>query len=1161
MKKYIPLLLVSLSVSLSSAIAQLSGGNLFLKGNYLEVGFQGNGAMGATSGVPAGYHPHMGVTSTTNTLACVYDYDRDGWAVGSPSFMGDYICSDSIAIYEGWGIQIGGARTYAQHHPSSGPYVTHGGGIGMTGSNASYNTIGARTTGVWSGSAMGGQLAINKEMYVENNGTSLKINVRLKNLGTTALPNIYYFRSCDPDNEYTWPSGTPYTNNTIVHQDAISNKHYIQATAITHASTIGLGAKDSRAKVFFYYAWPLGINYSLDSIHNGTNSDIYQNPGLSTGPSSDAAIGISFSLGTLAPGDSTDFSYAYMFAGAASFDSVFAVTCSGTPTAGSVSANTNSACNTSSIHLYLTGSSFFSGMTYQWQSSTDSMSWANIPAATGDSYTFSGLIATTFFRCLVTCSGSGLSNTTAGKKITYTTICPCIVQNAGIVMPSTLFSCDTATISINNSGYTALPTIGLQWQSSPDSVTWTDIVGATSVPYTFSGLLSTTYYRLKTTCSATGAVATSAGKKITYIPVCVCTGAPVVATAVASSSYCSSCALTLSLSGITAMAGTTYQWERSLSGAVSSWWNIYGATNATYTHSPTETFYYRCNISCSGATTASNSILVITPHSITADSVTLSPDTTCTGQKFFVRVSGTSPLMSIKTYFGDGTSSINPLIVSGSSVYASIAHTYLHPLSYTVKHVLYCDTMAQDSVTFIYNQPYCNLLSARFYTDRNSDCIKNSGEIFMQIPLKVRIDSAGVALDTLTATSGLYYKALGPAGTVYSFTLLSTNVYPVCPSSGIYSDILVSGTYTYPTHYYALNCSSTDFDLVVFPSFSAHTDLSRASMIVQNWGCAPQTAVVDYTFSNKYRYAGPAFYNTPVAAATADHALNWNRTGLNNMSSSFLISSRVNKNTALPALVMGDTAFAKFAVSPIIGDIDTTNNIIIINDTIKGPYDPNMIEVLPPGCYDNDTTLQYTVLFENKGNDTAHNVYVMDTLSDNLVANSLEVLAASADMFTHEYKDGPYHIVRFDFPGIKLLDSSWFGLNAGMFVFKIKTKPGLANGQMIHNRVGIYFDNNEVIMTNTASNIKGCPTTLVKNINTTDDVLLYPNPVTDVLTIVAQPSSYTTLTITNAVGQQIVQQNITLAENKVNVKNLPPGVYSITLSGAQHNVTKRFVKW
>lgn len=61
-------------------------------------------------------------------------------------------------------------------------------------------------------------------------------------------------------------------------------------------------------------------------------------------------------------------------------------------------------------------------------------------------------------------------------------------------------NCSSNSISLSATGITVGCGITYQWQSSPDNATWTNIVGATS--NVFSGTnMSSTYYRLVTTCS------------------------------------------------------------------------------------------------------------------------------------------------------------------------------------------------------------------------------------------------------------------------------------------------------------------------------------------------------------------------------------------------------------------------------------------------------------------------------------------------------------------------------------------------------------------------------------------------------------------------------------------------------------------------------------
>ena len=104
--------------------------------------------------------------------------------------------------------------------------------------------------------------------------------------------------------------------------------------------------------------------------------------------------------------------------------------------------------------------------------------------------------------------------------------------------------------------------------------------------------------------------------------------------------------------------------------------------------------------------------------------------------------------------------------------------------------------------------------------------------------------------------------------------------------------------------------------------------------------------------------------------------------------------------------------------------------------------------------------------FENTGNDTAHNIYVMDTLSSNVNPSSLRILASSAEMNIIPIRAGALNIIKFDFPNIQLLDSTHHNKCDGMVMFTINTFDGLPDGTAIFNHAGIFFDDNPVVMTN-----------------------------------------------------------------------------------------------
>ena len=94
--------------------------------------------------------------------------------------------------------------------------------------------------------------------------------------------------------------------------------------------------------------------------------------------------------------------------------------CSSTPVAGAVNATIDTGCIPFVSVLSLVGTTLATGLAYQWQSSPDNTSWANIPGATNG--TFSAIISVSgYYRCSVTCLGTGGSDTSAGTLITADT--------------------------------------------------------------------------------------------------------------------------------------------------------------------------------------------------------------------------------------------------------------------------------------------------------------------------------------------------------------------------------------------------------------------------------------------------------------------------------------------------------------------------------------------------------------------------------------------------------------------------------------------------------------------------------------------------------------------------------------------------------------------
>ena len=843
-------------------------------------------------------------------------------------------------------------------------------------------------------------------------------------------------------------------------------------------------------------------------------------------------------------------------------DSTAPILCTGTPSTGAINANTSLACSTTSVTLTDTG--YSAGTTLQWQQSADSIGWSDIAGASSSVYNFSGVSITSFYRCNVTCPASGLSASSSGKKVNYTTSCPCILSSPGTVTCGVTHACSAATVSLSDIGYSASGA-AFQWQSSSDSTTWSDISGATSTTYSFTGLTSTTWYRLKLICISGGSSIASAGVKIVYTSSCACSGTPVGGTATASTTFCSACSLTLNLTGSSVADSLGYQWQQSANGTA-PWSNIAGATTVPYTFAPSGAYYYRCQVKClaTSATATSSSVFVSYLYKIIVDSVS-SNDTSCTGAKFFATINGTSTLLRLKTYYGDGSmDSITP-VASGVISNVNTTHAYSTSGCFSIKRVLYYNNILQDSATSGFEYIACHILPIKLYFDANSNCTKETTEPYNSTAILIQIDSNSIPIDTISVTSGLYYRALGLSGTIYTFSIIPGPLVPSCASSAIIYDTIASAVNTYPVSYLGLGCSSSStFDLAVTdaaPVTGPHDQIGY--IYVQNNLCETTNATVTLYYDKRYSSSFNMRGSSMAPVSRTDSSATWNITGLSNIAGPVLLNYQVWAPSG--NLASGDTVYSRVTVSPSAGDVDISNNVEIIRDTINDCEDPNHIFVSPSGCLpDTATQLQYTILFTNVGTDTAFNVYVMDTLPNTLDAKSLRLIMASNTMNITQYNDGGYNIVKFDFPGINLLDTNVCPQCSGEVVFTINTLAGLPGGSTIFNHAGVFFDYNPVVLTDTVENTVGCFAASVKTETPSANVHIFPNPATDELTIqVLNPAILNgdeEFTITSSMGQQIMQQSISLAQTKVNVSKLPPGLYYITFRGESGTTVQKFVK-
>ncbi len=499
----------------------------------------------------------------------------------------------------------------------------------------------------------------------------------------------------------------------------------------------------------------------------------------------------------------------------------------------------------------------------------------------------------------------------------------------------------------------------------------------------------------------------------------------------------------------------------------------------------------------------------------------------------------------VKTWWGDGAVDTSSLIPGFGTGVTSFSHYYDLSGSYTLKQVLYIGTAPVDSVHITYNHVRCTGIPISFYLRNDNNCTMDSLEYNVQSPVSIAVDSNGVTIDTVSCISGLYYSASGGPGDIYTFRVISlpAGCSFACPATGMISDTITSGTYAFPTQYIGFQCDSVSVrDLGISSVARSGRHSQSGTIYAYNESCTPANATVTLYHSPKYHFD----WAIPAPAATTYTKIIWNLSGLSNTDS---MATQLSYGLEVPAtwLTPGDTVHTYIAITP--NDADSSNNIVFNIDTVKSSYDPNYIAVSGSNNV-SGTQLKYTISFENTGNDTAFNIHIMDTLSDDLDVSTCNMLGTSNTMFLTKIKWAGHTILRFDFPDINLLDSSHHGRCDGMVSYSINTRPGLPICYNIYNRAGIYFDDNEVVMTNTATGMTACWPASTPTSSLAPDIKLYPNPTNDLLHI-DNVSAVTTYRITDILGATKLQGLLQTGSNHVSLSFLAHGLYLVELTDGQ----------
>lgn len=229
------------------------------------------------------------------------------------------------------------------------------------------------------------------------------------------------------------------------------------------------------------------------------------------------------------------------------------------------------------------------------------------------------------------------------------------------------------------------------------------------------------------------------------------------------------------------------------------------------------------------------------------------------------------------------------------------------------------------------------------------------------------------------------------------------------------------------------------------------------------------------------------------------------------------------------------------------------------NDKLVSPGLPNVLNEQDI----NEKWLYYTVRFENEGNFSAKDVFIIDALDNKLDFDSFSLYESSHPVRIEVLPPSETNevILKFNFDDIYLDFTSNDPIaSQGYVSFFIKAKDSIVEDDIIENNAAIYFDQNPPIVTNTTQN-KFVIISLNVNdlVSSENETKVYPNPVKDFTVldyrkqITGQVSIYT---IQGVLVQKINVEN--RSSTMLDFSGQPSGMYLIKVTGSngQSNAIK-----
>jgi uncharacterized repeat protein (TIGR01451 family) len=443
----------------------------------------------------------------------------------------------------------------------------------------------------------------------------------------------------------------------------------------------------------------------------------------------------------------------------------------------------------------------------------------------------------------------------------------------------------------------------------------------------------------------------------------------------------------------------------------------------------------------------------------------------------------------------------------------------------------------------------CGKVTGAVYYDRNDDCSRDTSDR----PLRRVIEILPGPYYTMTDSNGNYTQYL-PLGS-YSVHHITDPIWrPSCPPLSSYDITLTDGGEALEGKDFPMGATRR-IENVRVSTVAGRARAGRPALYAityENIGTVATSGTVRFYPDLKLTFKS----STPPPSRVTAGILEWDFIDLDvDESRTIWLEMAVPTNASIGTQFCGAVD-----VTPRLLDlgIDGRDTFCI---TVTGGFDPNDISVTPLGIEGNgeitsaDSVLTYTVRFQNTGNDTAFRVVVVDTLSSDLNPASIRFLAAS-HTYTAAMKG--HGVVTWTFDDIMLPDSGANEPNShGFFKFSVNQRPTLESGTRIPGRVGIYFDYNDPVITNTVISIITGPSS-APLAQASPEVTIAPNPASATLQVRGVLNRHGRVGLCDMLGQSVEARTAWNGDKlTLDCSSLPAGIYFLSLPTASGIITRQ----